>query len=362
MVSKTINIHNIIDIEIDEKFTWREAWLRNIDDVIKLNAFTTNVSEKYLIKVVYTNSFSLEDMRKLEESIYIKKNALLDLKYRVQLESPSRNLLILKTDSPCLEWLEWLLQIVFLGAGFSFIHGAAIEKEGKALVFPSWGGVGKTALVTKFVRELKWGLLGDDLVLLSEDGTCYGFPKPMVLYPYHRDVFPDVFSAGKGPLAPVFMNNFLTKTAILVKSILRSFPALLQLARKYNPQSVRIRPSEVFGRESLSKKAKLKSVIWIDRMPGISEPELHSAGNTLPSRIMGSTINEFDPWCVRSTNVCMGLGIINLNQFYSAWQSILNSGLQNCSKHIIYIPVDLPVNEVPDAVNKLLKQHDIWED
>lgn len=354
-----INIHDTISIEIDTNFPWRKTWIDNIADVIAVSP-SPKKEPLATLKLVYKNSLLSANMRELSPGIYIEKSALLDRRYNIRLESPLKNTLVLQTDNPALEWLSWGLQLTFLMANMACIHCATIEKGGKAVIFPSWGGVGKTALLTAFVKSMDWQLLGDDLVVLSPDGVCYGFPRPMVLYPYHKEVFPEVFSSGRGPVAPTIMNRWLTKMAIQVKPLLRTFPNALQFARKHNPQAVRINPSEVFGIDKLSQKAQAKVVVWLDRVQGLTEPEFLPANGTVVSRIIGSTLKEYDPWCVNLTNVAMGLGIIDIDQVYSTWTKIIKEGLAECETYILYLPADLPVTEVPKVVQSIFAEHSVW--
>jgi len=235
-----------------------------------------------------------------------------------------------------------------------FVHGAALERDGQALLFPSWGGVGKTALVAELVRSHGWGFLGDDLTLVDESGWCYAFPKAMVLYPYHRALFPEVFAAGRGPVAPAALNRVLTRAGIALKPVLRRFPSLLQFARRHNPQSVRVNPSAVFSAQRLRAGAAVRASIWLERRNDIAQPELREANGSVPARVFGSTMNEFDWWCVRLTNVAMGLGIQSLDTYVGGWREVLDRALGSRPQYVLNLPASLPVEEVPDAVRQAL--------
>ncbi len=301
-------------------------------------------------------------MRDISDDCWICPNALLDQKYGLRLEVPEPGFILLKTNNPCLEWLYWGVNIALLAGGSTFVHAAGVAKNGEAVIFPSWGGVGKTALVARLVKEMGWTLLGDDLIIISPDGQCYGFPKPMVLYPYHKNVFPEVFSKGKGPVAPVAMNGWLSKVAVGVKPLLRPFPKLLQFAREHNPQSVRINPSTVFGLDNLCRVAKLKAAIWLDRVEGLPEAKFIAKEENMSSRMMGSTIREQNARCVLTTNIAMGLGIVNNEHFYDSWIRCLDSALQGRAIHTLYLPADMPVSELPEVVCMVLSDQKLLEE
>jgi len=262
----------------------------------------------------------------------------------------------LMSNSPCLEWLSWALQLTLLQAQACFVHGAGVEVDGQGVLLPSWGGVGKTAIAKHFVVNLGWRLLGDDLVILTDRGQCLGFPKPMVLYPYHRRQFPAVFASGHGPAAPMVMNSALSRLAAFAKPLLRLSPALLQWARRHNPQSVRVNPSAVFGRDRLACEAHLSAVVWLDRMAGLSAPQLRPVDRRdVASRIFGSTLREQDAWCINATLVACGLGILRADDIYRVWLDVLDRGLQSATTWVLLIPQDTSIDDVGCVVDGALR-------
>lgn len=313
------------------------------------------------LRVESLTKIDLAGLRELEQGVYIGRNVLVDSKYGVQLTVSEDGTIVLASDRSAVEWLMWLLHVAAIRSGSVFVHGAAVEFGGQAVLFPSWGGVGKTALVSGFIQEYGWNLLGDDLVILEEDGTCHPFPKPMVLYPYHRSVFPEVFASGKGPVAPTFMNHWLTSVAIAIKPLLRQVPGLLAFARKHNPQSTRVPPADVFGPAKISDGGKVHATIWLERLAGIDAPQLVPADDTLASRIIGSTTNEYDPHCVRLTNVAMGLGMLHLDEYWSGWRRIIDGALTGMPQYVLNLPASMPVADVPAAARDALVALGLWQ-
>jgi len=358
--SVVVVLHDLIDLLIDVGNPWLDDVIGSLGDVPELVSRSSSAHmqkgvKRPKVRISHTPRLPSNGLRKLNREVLIGQAVLLDRRYGVQLKSATAGDLSLQVDNACLEWLTWVMQLALLKAHTTFIHAVGIEVAGKALLFPSWGGVGKTAIAKGFVKDLGWRLLGDDFVILSEDGKCYGFPKPMVIYPYHKNVFPELFAGGKSPVAPVGLNSLLTLAAPVVKSILRPFPGILQFARRHNPQSVRVKPSEVFGKERLSPSARLRTVVWLDRVQGVSEPTLMPAGEALSSRIFGSTLHEQDPWCVNLTHVACGLGIISAHDVYSVWINVLEKGLMHAEGWVLYIPANMPVQDVFPAVEDTLK-------
>lgn len=299
---------------------------------------------------------SLKGLRKLQTGLYTGDSVLLDRRYRVRLRPLESDGLCIESQTACPEWLIWALQLTLLRARATFVHGASVERGGRALLLPSWGGIGKTAIAARLVKDHGWKLLGDDLVILAENGECSAFLKPMVLYSYHRDVFPEIFALGKGPIAPVTLNPLLSKLAVALKPWLRPLPGLLRLARRLNPQSVRIKPSEAFGKDGLATKAHLHAVVWIDRVAGLTKPVLCAGTREdVASRIFASTLREQDPWCVRATLVACGLGIWRAQNIFRTWLDVLDSGLMRASQWTLAIPAHTPLQDVARVVEDALE-------
>lgn len=347
-----IDVHGFVKLSIDSDFPWAEAWLEPLRDLKVVSPIHSSSTVE--LRVQYSD-IDPTGLRYVGHNLLIGKHAVLDSKYRVQLGRDDDDVLSVYTDRPAVEWLIWLLQLGLLTAGATFIHAAAVEHNGHALLFPSWGGVGKTALVQKFVQQSGYRLLGDDLAIIDGSSQCYGFPKPMVLYAYHNAVFPDVFSSGRGPTAPAFLNNLLSRLAIRLKPVLRMVPGVLQFARTHNPQSVQILPSEVFGPEKLAANAAARAVVWLERLKGLTEVEICPGKHTLPARIMGSTLNEIDQRCIRTTNVAMGVGIVKLDDFYDSWSRVLSQALSDVPQYVVYLPESMPIQDMPDAVWQALE-------
>jgi hypothetical protein len=348
-----ITLHSFARVEIDRAYPWIEDLLRDFSDLSACSNATTE-GAPLALNLAYSPNLSTLGQRHLYENFYIGPGVLTDRERGVQIRSQVNGAIEVVADRPAMEWILWLIQLALLPRGASLAHAAAVEKDGRGVLLASWGGVGKTAIVSRLIKRWGWKLLGDDFVILSKTGYCYGFPKPMVLYPYHRELFPEVFSGGKGPWAPTVANSFLSKLALLIKPALRRTPRLLRLARAYNPQSVRILPSDVFGKESLSSRARITKAVWLERVVGRQSIEQVDVGRTLPSRIIGSTMNEFDGRCVRGTNAATGIGLLSSETVYRQWQDTVSTGLARVTHSCIQIPAAMHIADVPDAVNAIL--------
>ncbi len=354
-----INLHNLIELIVEPSFPWLSDWKEALGDIVALSPCKV-VPVRSVFNVEYHPRFRPSLTRNVGDNFRIGPEEALDVTLGVELLASDENVIRLRASKPALEWLIWGIQLALVRAQATLIHCAALEKSGKAFLFPSWGGIGKTALVTEMVRSFGFRVLGDDMVIVDHQGTCYGFPKPLVLYPYHRPFFPEVFNSGRGPMAPVFLNSVLTRLAVQIKPLLRWSSPLLQLARKYYIQRAFIKPSEVFGPEKLAAEARVELIVWIDRIVGMNHSCYCEIDDTLlASRVFASTINEFDLRCVRLAHLAMGVGILNTDQLYMTWINVLNKVCRQVKKGCLYLPADLPLADMIGTLQSTLDKYGI---
>lgn len=230
------------------------------------------------------------------------------------------------------------------------IHGAAVEHDGEVYLMPSWGGVGKTATVCEFVRNHGWKLLGDDLIIIR-DGCAYPFLKPFVIYPYHKDVFPEVFASVQNH---IIKNNtvsrFMSKMIPSIKRILRRFPGLMAFFRKHNPQSIRISPYELFSSDQLSKGGKPVRTIWLERscsdklqLKSVDISEIVSKTITVTScELFTSKLNDFYQMC--------GCGLFNYDETINQMYGIIHQTFNNTECMTLEIPLSVDINHVGKTV------------
>jgi len=352
-----------LTIVIKDDYLWKRDLIKELGDITLVGRLVHNQNEttSASLSIESASSLSKGEMQYLQDSAYLGGQLFFDETYRTALQISPDGCITLASSIPCYEWFIWALQIALLREGFSFVHGACIERDGKAVLIASRGGVGKTAITEYFVRRLGWKLLGDDLAIIDGVGRCYAFPKPMVLYPYHRLIFPEVFTKGKGPLAPMWMNSILSLIIPKVKPILRNWSdSLLEFARRHNPQSVKIKPSEVFGPDSITKEAELVQVVWLDRDEKCSEPTIIEPNNgALLSQMFAGTLLEFDPHCLRLSLIAMRHGIIQAGNVFGKWLDLLAQMLSIVpQKAKLSLPIDLPIERIGSIVAEYILKRD----
>lgn len=88
--------------------------------------------------------------------------------------------------------VEPLLRLLLVPKGFALLHLAVLEKDGKGIMVSAPPDTGKTSLVLKCLKNsadnnLGLSLLSDDMVIVSEKGELFSFPKPFTISSHTLD-------------------------------------------------------------------------------------------------------------------------------------------------------------------------------
>ncbi|HSL71533.1 MAG TPA: hypothetical protein VK864_14905, partial [Longimicrobiales bacterium] len=336
-----------VEVTVDSSMTWARQLLDRLSDVTAASARGCEPLHG-AIRIERASSAPAQ-MRgeQIESGLARTDDALIDRKYGVLLRFAGPETIVLQTDQACAEWFSWSLQLRALHSRATFVHAAGLEQNGRALLLAARHGFGKTGLIGDLIRHHGWRLLGDDLTLLKPDGECHGYPRALVVHPEHQSFFPELFAQGDGPHAPRALSGSIERIGRAVKPLLRRVPGLLEHARRHNPQAKAVLPSRAFGADRIAAHARLHAVIWLERRSDLRLPSLRPAADSMTSRAFSSTIDEFDPWCVRVTNSAMSLGMLDAVRTFGTWLDVLQSGMANAGLYALHVPAALPFEEMP---------------
>ena len=120
------------------------------------------------------------------------KSEYVDVAYRIEKES------VTMWTSDVTWYTPYLLDILFVKQGMTFVHGAGVSVNSQyGELILAFGGIGKTCFIANAARKESVKILGDDLILVSENGELYSYPRPFCLYEYHKVLFPQYFDNHK---------------------------------------------------------------------------------------------------------------------------------------------------------------------
>ena len=348
-------IYDLVGIRVSDKYPW-------LDTLFITHGVATEGKAAYdacrrKIRVSYEKELPMEDVRFIGDGAYIGHDVYLDEQYGVRIQKTSDTELWLRATQECNEWLVIAMQLSLLGCGHTMIHAAALEKDGQVLMLPSWGGVGKTATVCRFVREYGWRLLGDDLVILG-NGQVKPFLKPFVIYPYHKDLFPELFDNGENhTVKNLKVSDMMSRMIPGVKRMLRPFPRVLAYLRKHNPQSMRVSPTKIFTPEQLSEGGSPMRMVWLER--SMKEDILFSeicAEDLTSKAVTVSCVELFAAKLEAVYHMC-GCGMLKYDEVFGCMHKIIceEAGKVPCA--LLEIPVSVHITDVGEIIYQNLKDN-----
>ena len=206
--------------------------------------------------------------------------------------------------------------------------------------------------ITDLLQQDGWRLLGDDLVILQAN-EILPFLKPFVIYPYHKALFPKIFSENKWRVVRnLKLNKFMSKTIPIVKKIMRPIPGLLAFARKHNPQSMRISPMQIFRKEQLSVGGILNKVVWLDR---ITEGQIRfgeKSVEVLASKTTSVSMMELFADRLNCLFALCGSGIFDYRKIFFKMYELIYQAYKSTSCFELEIPKSISIDKIGSIVLK----------
>ncbi len=346
---KYYNIHNVVGISVDDKYKWDATLICNIPIFESCEEDFLNTATK--INIIFSKEIKKFRGYEVVPYIFIDRlnNKIYDKKYGAMIEKCDTGY-NLYCYQECNEWMMMLLEYCLLLNKCTFLHSAGVEKDGVAYVFPSWGGVGKTASVARLVRENGYKLLGDDLVIMMQDGSIKPFPKKFVLYAYHKKLFKDSMKKEKAHLVGGWFSKLLSKFLPAIKSCLRLFPGLLAFARRHNPQSKRISPFDIFGPENISEGGALKAFTWLERIDVESTRVVEIDRYVLASKALNITIHELFDGRIQEFMIAICSHVFEYRVLFDDSVAFVNENIASSFCEQLFIPIDYPIENVAGDV------------
>lgn len=350
---KCFAIYDLVGISVADDYPWQDT-LFVAQGISREGEALYRACAAY-VDVVYTSKLDLSDTRFIGDNEYIGRNIYIDKEYGVRVERLADNRLKLICTQECNEWLVIALQLMLLQSGYSLIHAAGVEKDGKVLLMPAWGGVGKTATVCKFIRQYGWHLLGDDLVIIGHN-KVKPFLKPFVIYPYHKNLFPELFDNGENhTVKNLKLSSAMSALIPTVKRVLRPFPHFLAYLRKHNPQSMRVSPHKIFQEEQISKGGTLFLAVWLERVPDEQQSLVELSPAQIVSKALTVSSTELFAEKLDSIFHMCGCGMFSYAETIGKMEDIMMALFEAVPCSMIEIPVSEMIDHVGDRVFDMLK-------
>lgn len=345
------SIYDLVGVQVSDTYPWCDTLFLSHGVAKEGEDAYTACCQK--VHIDFTKELPMEDVRFIGDGAYIGSNVYVDEQYGVRIEKTANGFRLLVTQE-CNEWLVIAVQLALLNCGHSLIHAAALEKDGEVLLLPSWGGVGKTATVCRFVREHGWRLLGDDLVIIGE-GRVLPFLKPFVIYPYHKDLFPELFRNGENhTVKNLSVSNMMSRMIPGVKRALRPFPRVLAYLRKHNPQSMRVSPRRIFREDQLSEGGTPCRLVWLERSTGKSIHSSEITAAALASKAVTVSCVELFASKLGSVYHMCGCGMLTFDDVFLRMRQIIMETAEGVPCGMLEIPTSISITEVGEIIHREL--------
>lgn len=166
----------------------------NIHDIVKIESFTEILELKYF-KDMSTKEVDCVDMFIGNE---VSNPTYQDLLCSLSIE-PGKNtylgvskLLDMSKHVLYVNLVEPLLRLLLVPKGFALLHLACLEKDRRGMMISAPPDTGKTSLILKCLKSnvdnnLGLSLLSDDMIIVSEKGELFSFPKPFTISSHTLD-------------------------------------------------------------------------------------------------------------------------------------------------------------------------------
>ncbi|MCB9790419.1 hypothetical protein H6764_00120 [Candidatus Nomurabacteria bacterium] len=192
------SIDNELNTYLKAKNDTDEIIFKIVDSIPERNSQYTKVSNMYVAKdSLYISNFPFEIKIENKSGIWtvwvaLKKNLnQLEKVYQLAYFNKFLHPTYKSTDETYGADFMYkiflpLIQLKLVEHGSSFVHSSAISLDDKAILFTSWGGIGKTTTLLKLLlthKDIKF--LSDDMAVLGSDGKVYLSAKYLHIYPYN---------------------------------------------------------------------------------------------------------------------------------------------------------------------------------
>jgi hypothetical protein len=345
MKKKHYNIHNIVSVQIDSGV---KKWFVNQID-FQIGHFRVQDSEEleYNISIYPYEDFNDENegMSRFHNSYFDSGNILQD---------PENNIVIRKKDAGYDIFanssfvINIFLQLLLAKEGITFVHAAAIKKpDGGVILLPGGGGVGKTAILGSMVKKEGYSLLGDDNILLKQDGNCLSFPRSFILKSYHESVYPEIFKQlslkQKNNPSLLKVLKFVVKNAPFFNAA-RDF---LQKRGWYNQVVISspipkdyvadVPVEKIFGRESIASEGEIEKVVFLERYQN-EQFSLNAVNSSMLANRMFSIMHHEWADYMRELFTYGSTDLVYLDTYFENISQIINTGIRDKECFLLKIP------------------------
>lgn len=238
----------------------------------------------------------------------------------------------------------------------AMIHALTVDYRKQGLAMPAWGGVGKTSTMAKLLKLDSVSFMGDDWAFLSSDQRLLGYAKPMFIKPYHAPIYPHLFEKRHKPLIPNRLSTAIHTVTTRVHPIVTKYPKLAEIARRWSPEHMMVRPEQAFPNATVSINAPLALAVFVERYDGAA-PVLHEKSKQwMITKLIGNFHAEMTRY---SKMVMAALAAANLESAEDTFgqkAEVLNQALNNKPSYLFQVPKTYSADQASDVIVETLQE------
>lgn len=194
---------SLFSIKIDQKSKKNLSWYKNLSRSIEIQLEGFEKSKnfdnrEYIVTFKDFNLLELDESEFIVPSNYHFVNDIyVDIKRKIAIrQKNNKELEYWCKDSYGLS-IPFIFQLILVKNQQSFIHSGAFSFKNKGVVMSAFGGIGKTAVLSRVANEENYKIMGDDLNILNSDGSILSYSRPFCLYRYHKPLFKEFYKKNK---------------------------------------------------------------------------------------------------------------------------------------------------------------------
>lgn len=347
-ITKSFNIHGLVRVLVESRLK------SNLEQVIHhLAEFEETEAHGYVPDVIirdYADAPDLKGATTIAE-YYFYSNG--------NLKIPSHKICFNLVETPIMVYcdrlllpLSFLIHLRLLLKGFSLIHSAAVEFEGRHYLFPALGGVGKTTLVATLVFA-GGKLYGDDMCIVSGDEVL-SYPQDFSVYPYHVALLrlndrKIVLKFKK----TAFLNNI---TNFLERYDSRPVKLIRIILNSLKVPCVNVPPKRIFGGQCFAQRGVIDEIYYLSRTGSESKG---FEKKRIEPRALAKVCTDvlFHEWheSLRYLYVYSALSPFSVEKMYSDTRGVLEQLFTTHPCSALGIPSSMTNNEYQDKIIRFMR-------
>jgi len=245
-----------------------------------------------------------------------------------------------------------LLDRIMVERNVAMLHALTVEYRNHGLCMPAWGGTGKTSTMAKLVKMDGFAFMGDDWAFLSNKGELLGYAKPMFIKPYHRPIYPHLFSKTHKPLVPIRLSKQIARMTTVVHPFITRYPQLARITRRWSPEHMMVTPRKAFPDAKFSTAAPLAASLFVERFESSSPAPQFVEKNRdwMVARLVGNFHSELPKYSRMVMTALGASGIVPVENNLAEKAEVIRAALDGKPAFLLRVPKALSPDQASDII------------